>query len=255
VVLVLIKTSRWRVFISNCVLIEAIQEAQNKSLAASYLKRSADSGCAEAQTLYGNILLSGDGVARDSQLAAHYLKLAADHPQHPSEDEHVSTADGNMALVCQSHESEEPDSAPIEGLRLLTSQLEEERLGIGLLSGSSGRFDVTEGLAWLLKSSPASLKINKDGLIQEDNPMSALSPFSLLRYGGLLAVRVLVERIRPDDIAQERVSAVWREVGDDAVRFLQRSDEVWNKVRHLAVGLSGSDEVASIVGTVFTMHF
>jgi TPR repeat protein len=52
--------------------------AMDKSLAAHYFKLSADQGDASAQFNYAVLLQMGDGIAMDKSLAAHYYKLSAD---------------------------------------------------------------------------------------------------------------------------------------------------------------------------------
>jgi TPR repeat protein len=49
-----------------------------RSLAARYMKLSADQGFGEPQCSYSAILCIGDGILMNKLLAAHYLKLSAD---------------------------------------------------------------------------------------------------------------------------------------------------------------------------------
>ncbi len=58
------------------ILAEHVDE--NPGLAASHYKLAADEGYPASQVNYGNLLKSGQGVARDPAMAVHYFKLAAD---------------------------------------------------------------------------------------------------------------------------------------------------------------------------------
>lgn len=79
--------------------------SQNQELGAYFVKRSADLGIAQAQNLFGYMLLKGIGISKDANLAYKYIKLAADQQYPPALNLY------GEALITGKYASKDPQKA------------------------------------------------------------------------------------------------------------------------------------------------
>jgi hypothetical protein len=211
----------------------------NQSAAAHYFKLSADQGNPSAQFNYGVCLQNGQGVSTNQSAAAHYFKLATDQGDERASLAFITSALSGVALQAD-----------------LTA-MDRTHSGLSLLSGVHGRFDFSEaqrtlaGIAGPAGILCAALDASDETLVLD---RASLSAFSLLRSGGLLAVRVMIPRLRPRWLDDRRVLAIWRETASAAVAFLARFP-AWPKVQSLASALPACESVLEIVRILLTMHF
>jgi TPR repeat protein len=148
----------------------------DKSLGAHYFKLSANQGHVKAQFIYGVMLSHGEGISMNKSLAVNYCTFSADQGFRPAQRLYAL-----WLFECQRRSGQLLDCERY--LQLAVDQgdrIAEMRLTVVLMSGVLGRFDFEKARTLLERPSQSNrfAAILRDSLSMLDDELMSSSGFS-----------------------------------------------------------------------------